>query len=84
MVLLESSEGRKRTPWMLQLVLNKTLTIALDQFWFWVLGFGGEPPPPPQPFPTTTAAMTVAELVCMVSIFCIVLPKFVIIMTIML
>ena len=33
MVLLESLEGRKRTPWMLQLVFNKTLTIPLDQFW---------------------------------------------------
>ena len=30
MVLLESLEGRKRTPWMLQLVFNKILTIPLD------------------------------------------------------
>ena len=33
MVLLESSEGRKRAPWMLQLVFNKILTFPLDQFW---------------------------------------------------
>ena len=45
-------------------------------------GVGGDPPPPP--FPTTTAAMTVAEFVCMVSIFYVVLPKFVIMMTIIL
>ena len=33
MVLLESSEGRKRAPWMLQLLFNKILTFPLDQFW---------------------------------------------------
>ena len=33
MVLLESMEGRKRPPWMLQLVFNKILTFPLDQFW---------------------------------------------------
>ena len=33
MVLLESSEGRKRAPWMLQLVFNKILTFPIDQFW---------------------------------------------------
>ena len=33
MVLLESSEGKKRAPWMLQLVFNKILTFTLDQFW---------------------------------------------------
>ena len=30
MVLLESSEGRKRAPWMLQLVFNKILTFPLE------------------------------------------------------
>ena len=33
MVLFESSEGRKRAPWMLQLVFNKILTFPIDQFW---------------------------------------------------
>ena len=33
MVLLESSEGRKRAPWMPQLVFNKILTFPFDQFW---------------------------------------------------
>ena len=33
MVLLESSGGKKGTPWMLQLVFNKILTFPLDQFW---------------------------------------------------
>ena len=33
MVLLESSEGGKRAPWMLQLVFNKILTFPIDQFW---------------------------------------------------
>ena len=33
MVLLESLEGRKRAPWMLQLVFNKIVTFPLDQFW---------------------------------------------------
>ena len=33
MVLLESLEGRKRAPWMLQLVFNKILTFPIDQFW---------------------------------------------------
>ena len=54
MVLLESSEGRKRAPWMLQLVFNKILTFPLDQFWVEKHGcgggregVGGKPPPPP-------------------------------------
>ena len=90
MVFLESSEDRKRTAWMLQLVFNKILTIPLDQFGLRNMtavvvgkGVGGDPPPPP-PFPTTTAAMTVPEFVYMVSIFYIVFPKFVIMMTIIL
>ena len=41
MVLLESLEGRKRAPWMLQLVFNKILTFALDQFWVEKHGCGG-------------------------------------------
>ena len=41
MVLLESSEGRKRAPWMLQLVFNKILTFPLDQFWVEKHGCGG-------------------------------------------
>ena len=52
MVLLESSEGRKRAPWMLQLVFNKILTFPLDQFWVEKHGCssggeggGGKPPP---------------------------------------
>ena len=54
-------------------------------------GDGGMPTPPPpaiyikgnsKGFKPT--AMTAAEFVCMVSIFCIVLPKFVIAMTIIL
>ena len=40
MVLLESSEGRKRAPWMLQLVFNKILTFPLDQFWVEKRGCG--------------------------------------------
>ena len=32
-LILESSEGKKRAPWMLQLVFNKILTFTLDQFW---------------------------------------------------
>ena len=52
MVLLESSEGRKRAPWMLQLVFNKILTFPLDQFWVekhgcsggWEGGWGQDPP----------------------------------------
>ena len=45
MVLLESSEGRKRAPWMswmLQLVFNKILTFPLDQFWVEKHGCGGD------------------------------------------
>ena len=41
MVLLESSEGRKRVPWMLQLLFNKILTLPLDQFWVKKHGCGG-------------------------------------------
>ena len=41
MVLLESSEGRKRAPWMLQLVFNDILTFPLDQFWVEKHGCGG-------------------------------------------
>ena len=41
MVLLESSEGRKHAPWMLQLVFNKILTFPLDQFWVEKHGCGG-------------------------------------------
>ena len=33
MVLFESSEGRKRAPWTLQLVFSKILTFPYDQFW---------------------------------------------------
>ena len=51
-------------------------------------GCGGKPHPPcylhQRQFPFKQTAMTVAEFVCMVSIFCIVLPKFVIAMTIIL
>ena len=87
-MLLESSEGRKRAPWMLQLVFNKILTFPLDPFWVEKHGCGGsrkgrwgqDPPPTPPP----QRAMTVAEFVYMISIFCIVLPKFVIAMTIIL
>ena len=41
MVLLESLEGRKRAPWMLQLVFNKILTFPLDQFGIEKHGCGG-------------------------------------------
>ena len=41
MVLLESLEGRKRAPWMLQLVFNEILTFPLDQFWVEKHGCGG-------------------------------------------
>ena len=98
MVLFELSEGRKRAPWTLQLVFNKILTFPLDQFWVEKHGCSGgreggwghaNPPPPAiyikgnsKGFKPT--AMTAAEFVCMVSIFCIVLPKFVIAMTIIL
>ena len=41
MVLLESSEGRKRAPWKLQLVFDKILTFPLDQFWVETHGCGG-------------------------------------------
>ena len=41
MVLLESLEGRKHAPWMLQLVFNKILTFPLDQFWVEKHGCGG-------------------------------------------
>ena len=51
MVLLESSEGRKRAPWMLQLVFNKILTFPIDQVWVEIHscgdgreGGGGKPP----------------------------------------
>ena len=52
-----------------------------------VKGGGGKPPPSPcylhqRQFPFKQTAMTVTEFVCMVSIFCIVLPQFVIAMTI--
>ena len=54
MVLLESLEGRKRAPWMLQLVFNKILTFPLDQFWVEKHGCSGgreggwgQAPPPP-------------------------------------
>ena len=54
MVLLESSEGRKHAPWMLQRVLDKILTFPLDQFWIEKHGCGvgrkegwGQAPPPP-------------------------------------
>ena len=40
-VLLESLEGRKRTPWMLQLVFNKILTFPIDQFRVEKHGCGG-------------------------------------------
>ena len=42
MVLLESLEGRKRAPWMLQLVFNKILTFPLDQFWVEKHGCSGD------------------------------------------
>ena len=41
MVLLESSESRKRAPWLLQLVFNKILTFPFDQFWVEKHGSGG-------------------------------------------
>ena len=55
MVLFESSEGRKRAPWMLQLVFNKILTFPIDQFWVEIHscsdgsegGWGQAPLPPP-------------------------------------
>ena len=55
MVLFESSEGRKRAPWTLQLVFSKILTFPYDQFWVEKHGCGGgskvgwgqAPPPPP-------------------------------------
>ena len=49
--ILESSEGRKRAPWILQLVFNEILTFPLDQFWVEKHGCGGRgvgastPPP---------------------------------------
>ena len=94
MMLLESSEGRKRAPWMLQLVFDKILTFPLDQFWVEKHGCGGgregewgQAPPSPAIYIKGNSlfketAMTVAEFVCMVSIFCIVLLQFVIAMTI--
>ena len=91
MVLLESSEGRKRAPWMLQLLFNKILTFPLDQVWVKKHGCGGgreggwgQAPPPPRyrQFPFKQIVMTVAAFVCMVSMFCIVLPQLVIAMTI--
>ena len=94
MVLFESSEGRKRAPWTLQLVFSKILTFPYDQFWVEKHGCGGgskggwgQAPPSPcylhqRQFPFKQTAMTVTEFVCMVSIFCIVLPQFVIAMTI--
>ena len=39
--ILESSEGTKSAPWMLQLVFNKILTFPLDQFWVEKHGCGG-------------------------------------------
>ena len=57
MVFLESSEDRKRTAWMLQLVFNKILTIPLDQFGLRNMtavvvgkGVGGDPPSPTLPY----------------------------------
>ena len=41
MVLLESLEGRKRAPWMLQLVFNQIITLPLDQLWVEKHGCGG-------------------------------------------
>ena len=41
MVLLESLEGRKRVPWMLQLVFNQIITFPLDQLWVEKHGCGG-------------------------------------------
>ena len=90
MVLLESSEGRKRAPWMLQLLFNKILTFPLDQFWVKKHGcsggreggWGQAPLPCYTQFPFKQIVMTVAAFVCMVSIFCIVLSQFVIAMTI--
>ena len=91
MVLLESSEGRKRAPWMLQLVFNKILTFPIDQFWVEIhscgdgreVGWGQAPPTIYiKANSLSSKQLTVAEFVCMVSIFCIVLPQFVIAMTI--
>ena len=42
MVLFESSEGRKRAPWTLQLVFSKILTFPYDQFWVEKHGCGGD------------------------------------------
>ena len=90
MVLLESSEGRKREPWTLQLVFNRILTFPYDQFWVEKHGcsggrkggWGQAPLPLLFTLKAKQTAMTVAEFVCMESIFCIVLPQFVIAMTI--
>ena len=93
MVLLESSEGRKCAPWMLQLVFNKILTFPLDQFWVEKHGCGGgreggwgQAPPAiyikGKSLSSKQLSLCMAEFVCMVSIFCIVLPQFVIAMTI--
>ena len=53
MVLLESSEGRKRAPWILQLVFNKILKFPLESNFglrnmaVVVVGKGGGGKPPP-------------------------------------
>ena len=90
MVLLESSEGRKRAPWMLQLVFNKILTFTLDQFWVEKHGCsggrkgGGLGASPPLLFTLKAIPFQANSYDCMVSIFCIVLPKIVIAVTIIL
>ena len=56
MVLLESLESRKRTPWMLQMVFNEIVTFPPDQFWVEKHSCGGSAedgwgraPTPPAP-----------------------------------
>ena len=78
MVLLKSSEVRKHAPWILQPVYNMAAV---------VVGKGVGQGSPPLLFtlkaiPFQANSYDVAEFVCMVSIFWIVLPQFVIAMTV--
>ena len=94
MVLLESSGAKKRNALDDKLVLNKILTFPPDQFWVKKHGCSGgregavgKGPPAIYIKGNSLSRKqlkTVAEFLCMVSIFCIVLPKFIIAMTIIL